>query len=111
MGDPKQADFTFFVMQTLKEQKEIRLKTKGASMLPAITEGKVVRVVSPSSRKLKVGQVIAFRDGKNLIAHRLVGIKKNKYITQEDNTDRSQGEVWQKVVSKKDIVGILLDIK
>ena len=64
---------------------EVRLKVTGASMLPAIRPGDVIRVQRCDLAELRPGQVVLFhRDGK-LTAHRIQKVFTDHLIARGDS--------------------------
>lgn len=61
------------------------------SMYPAIKAGDLVIVKETDAGKLQKGDVIAFREGKSVITHRIIDVKDSngsrQYITKGDNNN------------------------
>jgi len=56
--------------------KPVKVKTSGYSMRPFINKGSVATVERHDFHKIKVGDVVVFKDNSNFIAHRVIRIKK-----------------------------------
>jgi hypothetical protein len=50
----------------------VRLRVRGQSMAPLIRDGDVIRVIPVSVDQVAVGDVILFRTGTGLLAHRVI---------------------------------------
>ena len=73
----------------LEDKNTLSIRVSGFSMYPVLQEGDICFVEKCSTEELKRGDIIVFRDGKKLIAHRLLHIQKtdNGYLlkTRGDN--------------------------
>jgi signal peptidase I len=58
--------------EILKSGCELRMETVGGSMLPALRAGDIVIVRPACASDVTVGDVIVFRQGNTLVAHRLI---------------------------------------
>jgi signal peptidase I len=82
----------------------------GRSMEPTIRRGTRVRV-SHAVEGIELGDVIVFKNGDHLTAHRVVGIRREesgdrRYVTQGDLNDYRDGEVEERLVVGK-VVAVL----
>ena len=57
----------------LRSSRSLDLPTSGSSMLPFLKEGDRVRIAHVEPRSLKLGDVIAFWRGEELVVHRFAG--------------------------------------
>ncbi|MBP1663810.1 MAG: transporter related protein, partial [Bacteroidetes bacterium] len=73
----------------LEDKNTLSIRVSGFSMYPVLQEGDICYVEKCNTEELKKGDIIVFRDGKQLIAHRLLHIQKtdNGYLlkTRGDN--------------------------
>ena len=64
---------------------EIRLRANGTSMFPAVWPGDILTVRSQRTQELLPGKILlCYRDGR-FFAHRFIGIRGEKVITQGDS--------------------------
>ncbi len=63
-----------FVETLLNDNNRLSFRMKGYSMFPTLREGDVGVVSKCSPREVKVGDIVVFRSGNKLIAHRLIKI-------------------------------------
>lgn len=84
-----------------------KFKVSGHSMIPKLKPGQQILVSSLPYlfSKPKVGDIIAFKDGKKSIIKRIKNIKKNKYLVKGDNEGDSKNYGW---IDRKEIVGKLV---
>jgi hypothetical protein len=64
--------FLEVAQDVLKEGFEVQLDTRGDSMVPLIRSGGFLRVEAVKPERLRLGDVIVYRVGELLVAHRLV---------------------------------------
>lgn len=80
------------------------------SMIPAVNVGDIVIVNKIDPNKLKVGDIISFRSGSQVITHRIDDIEKNEqeilYITKGDNNNTRDSEK----VNEKNLEGKVVKI-
>lgn len=76
-------------------------------MLPKLKPGQQILVSSLPYlfSKPKIGDIIAFKDGRKYIIKRIKNIKKNKYQVVGDNHDDSKNYGW---IDRKQIIGKLV---
>jgi uncharacterized repeat protein (TIGR01451 family) len=55
-----------------------RFQAKGRSMWPLIGDGEILHVQSANARRLRVGDIVLFRQGAEFKAHRIIGKQKHK---------------------------------
>jgi hypothetical protein len=84
---------------------EVRLRVRGASMLPAVWPEDVVTVRQSSFAELKRGEVVLFRRDGGLTLHRIVKIAADYAITRGDALRCEDG-----AVREDEIVGKLVGI-
>jgi signal peptidase I len=94
----------------LEFKKEHHLPIQGKSMIPIIKEGDVARVLHDIS-DLKPGDIVIFRKGWYLIAHRVLlqfddETGKKLYITQGDRSKRPDSPVEECEIIGR-VVGVL----
>lgn len=79
------------------------------SMEPYLTENSIGILIKPNSTDLKVGDVILFKKGGNLVSHRITelgtDISGRYYLTQGDNNQATDGKI-----RFEDIKGVLIGI-
>jgi hypothetical protein len=64
--------FSTLASELLRQRQGVRCRTAGSSMFPLIRSGSVVQVEPVALESLRRGDVILFRAGDALVAHRLV---------------------------------------
>jgi signal peptidase I len=84
---------------------EVRLKVTGSSMIPAIWPGDVVVVSQFDVAELQAGQIVLFKREERLLAHRIVSIHGNSFITRGDTLCN-----YDPPVGKSQIVGRVVSI-
>jgi hypothetical protein len=57
----------------LREGEAVLVPTRGSSMSPLISDGCRLKVEPVAPHSLRLGDIILYRAGENLVAHRLVG--------------------------------------
>ncbi len=105
-------DFTVYKNNTISEVfisllqqgKEVKIPVYGLSMFPFYLPGDIVRVSKVSFKELRKGDVVIFKSGNKLVAHRLLKIdkKNNILICKGDGLVRKDG-----VVVYKDLLGVV----
>ena len=89
----------------LEDNKTISIRTKGYSMFPVLQPGDTCYVKKCNAEKLKKGDIIVFRDGQLLVAHRLLSIEKkdNGYFlyTKGDNNRFNDTSFTENALSGK----------
>ncbi|MBI5848192.1 MAG: S24/S26 family peptidase [Nitrospirae bacterium] len=82
----------------LKEGVQLSFQAGGRSMSPFIQDKETV-IIEPPSRTLRVGDVILFKTERNqLIFHRIVGKKRDGYLTRGDAASHPDGIVPHRAV-------------
>ena len=61
--------------QLLREGKSVRFRAPGRSMYPTIRENEPITVAPVKSQDVKVGDIILYRSGESVIAHRVQRIE------------------------------------
>jgi len=82
---------------------EVTLGVTGASMLPALWPGDLIHVQRCDVSEVKPGQVVLYRSGAALVAHRIVRTKGNLLVTrgdalQEEDPAVNEADILGKVV-------------
>lgn len=71
-------------------------------MAPRINDGDILHVAPVGSRKLKVGEIILFRCGTELKAHRIIRLRGEIPVTRGDAGLDNDGEI-----RREDILGVV----
>lgn len=74
----------------LSEGYEVRFGASGESMHPTIRDGEMLTVVPVKARRVKRGDIILYRSGRGLTAHRVIRIERTElheraFILRGDN--------------------------
>ncbi len=78
-----------------------RFQARGSSMLPLITDGEILHVQRASVAKLKVGDIVLFRQGTKFKAHRIIRKGKDQFITRGDSGLEADGAIrGEQIVGK-----------
>lgn len=95
--------------ELLGRGKRVRFRAPGRSMYPTIRENEAITVEPVEPRHVKVGDIILFRSGESVVAHRVIRIKRGKgdtlrFILCEDTLGTldqpvEAGQILGKVVS------------
>jgi signal peptidase I len=98
--------FSHFAAQFVASGMEFRFQAKGRSMWPTIRDGDVLQVRSASFEKLRAGDVVLFKSGNGLRAHRIIRRRGDFFITRGDAGVENDGqirreEILGKVVAKE----------
>src|SRR5260370_25847 len=84
-----------------------RFRAKGRSMLPTIQDGEFLHVQPTNAAKLKVGDIVLFKDGAEFKAHRIVrklpgtNVFKARGDSGEQADSIREGEIVGKIVAKE----------
>lgn len=70
-----------------------RFQAIGRSMIPSIQDGEILHVQPADPKKLRVGQIVLFQKDGQLRAHRIVGRKKELFLTRGDSSVTGDGAV------------------
>lgn len=75
--------------ELLGRGKRVRFRAPGRSMYPTIRENEAITVKPLKPQDVKVGDIILYRSGKSVVAHRVIRIEKGKgdtlrFILRED---------------------------
>ena len=73
------------VEEALKEEGKYVGPTGGVSMLPMLKEGRDSIVVRPAEGRLSPLDVALYRRGESYVLHRVVAVRKDRYIMRGDN--------------------------
>lgn len=68
----------------LDEGYSVKLTVGGISMFPYLLSQEQVKVEPVKNRKIQVGDILVFQFDDKWVAHRLIKIKENHYITKGD---------------------------
>jgi signal peptidase I len=85
--------FSELAAALLREGHAIRFRATGRSMRPAIRHGDLLRVEPVDWRTLRPGDVVLFRLGGRLLAHRVVRADGTKLVTRGDRSPREDPPV------------------
>ncbi|WP_075591550.1 S24/S26 family peptidase [Labilibacter marinus] len=87
----------------LEQGKEIEIPVYGLSMFPVLMPGDRVKVVKGD--KLRIGDVIVFKNNGNLIAHRLLAVDiENKVVLSKGDALKKSDKVY----SLQSILGVAI---
>jgi uncharacterized repeat protein (TIGR01451 family) len=83
-----------------------RFRAVGRSMLPTIEDGEIVCVQPIETRRIRVGDIVLFREGSGFKAHRVVRRKGISFVTRGDAGMEADGairgeEIVGKIVAKE----------
>ena len=82
-----------------------RFRAKGRSMLPTIQDGEFLHVQPTNAAKLKVGDIVLFKDGAEFKAHRIVRKLPNVFKARGDSGEQAdsiqEGEIVGKIVARE----------
>ncbi|MGD9322053.1 MAG: S24 family peptidase, partial [Desulfobacteraceae bacterium] len=75
--------------ELLGRGKRVRFRAPGRSMYPTIRENEAITVEPVALQDVKVGDIILFRSGESVVAHRVMRIEKvegkaSRFILRED---------------------------
>ncbi|MGD9040866.1 MAG: S24 family peptidase [Desulfobacteraceae bacterium] len=97
--------------ELLGRGKRVRFRAPGRSMYPTIRENEAITVEPIKPRHVKVGDIILFRSGESVVAHRVMRIERGKgetlrFILREDTL----GTLDQPVAAKQ-ILGKVVSVE
>ena len=86
-----------------------RFQARGRSMWPLIDDGEILHVQPANISRLKVGDIVLFRQGAKFKAHRIVGSRaaeEDQFITRGDASSEADGviaggQIVGKIVAKE----------
>jgi len=78
---PDYTNILYLGEELLNEGFELQITLGGYSMSPYLSNGETVIIKKESFNSLKIGDIIVFRSGSKMIAHRIIVIRKNKQRT------------------------------
>jgi uncharacterized repeat protein (TIGR01451 family) len=83
-----------------------RFQARGRSMFPLIDDGEILHVRRANAAKLRVGDIVLFRQGAKFKAHRIIGKQQDQFITRGDASRDADGaitgrEIVGKIVAKE----------
>lgn len=102
----KSGTFREIAAELLGSGFEFRFCAVGRSMLPTIQDGEIVRVRPVETGRLRVGDIVLFRDRDGFKAHRVVGRRGGLFVTRGDSSRDVDGvireaEILGKITSKE----------
>lgn len=74
--DPTDAAFIDVVTDLLRRGHSVRFRARGGSMYPTIREGEAMTVAPVEPAAIRRGDVILYRSGQGVIAHRVAGVER-----------------------------------
>ncbi len=90
---------------SFKDEEIIELPVLSGSMMPQIIPGKVIRIKCIKKPDLRIGDIIVFREGKEITSHRLIAkisLRNVTFLYQKGDTNR-----YGKWIKKQKVVGIV----
>jgi signal peptidase I len=97
------AEMLGLLEELLGEDKSVRLKIKGRSMLPLLGDGvEEVELSRPTDKEIIDGALVLFRYGDGFLLHRIIRRKENNLMLRGDN-------VFQSIefVNTEQVIGIV----
>lgn len=89
--------------------KNLSFKIVSGSMSPLLEEGNVVRVGRAEATRVRVGDIIAFKDGRNVVVHRVIGrISKDGKLVFRHRGDAGESSG---IISAENLIGKILVIE
>lgn len=95
---PSSASFSFLAQELSAAGLSFRFQAVGQSMYPTIRNGEVLHVEPIGNSKLKRGDIILFRRGDGLKAHRIVKIGGEVFVTRGDSSLQADSEVGREEI-------------
>jgi len=96
-----------FFIDLLNQRQSVKIPVRGMSMFPFLLSGDVVLVRPVKDVDFKIGTIVVYKSGTNLVLHRLVGQNKPKGMVYT----RGDGLVHiDKPVNIADVVGVVAGI-
>ncbi len=90
---------------------EVQLDTRGDSMVPLIRSGNFLRVEAVKPEQLRLGDVIIYRAGGQLVAHRLVRKSwEGGLLRLHSKGDAFSWRVWEKV-APEEVLGLVTVVR
>jgi signal peptidase I len=86
------------ITKIISKTKNFSLKSQGESMLPILRENDIIYFKKISFSKIKVNDLIIFKNKKKLITHRVIYKTKKYLITKGDNNPNSDGKIYPKKI-------------
>lgn len=95
--------------ESFEKQGKVWMEMTGRSMEPAIMPGEKILVEKVSAKVIRVGDVIAFKFGRNLVTHRVIG----KFRTNEgiEFLEKGDKNILPGRVKDSDVLGKVIRVK
>lgn len=91
------------IEEFLEDGKNVRIKIKGNSMLPFLSDGsEQVDLSAPANKELRKGALVLFKYGNGFILHRIIQRKKDRLILMGDNIYQSK-----EFITTEQVIGIV----
>ena len=87
----------------------LNFRVQSGSMSPMIEVGDVVSISKVQPFSIRIGDIVAFKDGQNVVVHRVI----NKSLSDSKLTFRQQGDTGgaAKLIVAQDIIGKVTSIE
>ncbi|HMF58565.1 MAG TPA: S24 family peptidase [Pyrinomonadaceae bacterium] len=103
--------FTELSTALLAEGYGVRFRAGGNSMHPTIVDGEIVRVEPVSAREIKRGDIILYRAGRGLTAHRVVVVGVNGNETAVFQMRGDACATFDEPVTGEQIMGRVIEVE
>ena len=105
MSESRTQAFGELAAELLRNRLAFRFQARGRSMFPVIQDGEILHV-QPASSRLKVGDIVLFREGAKFKAHRIIRKQKDHFITRGDAGIKAdaaiqKGQIVGKITAKE----------
>ena len=111
------ADMTDYKMQSVlgemwqeacEKGNSLNFRVQSGSMRPMIEVGDVVSISKVQPLNIRIGDIVAFKDGQNVVVHRII----NKSLSDAELTFHQQGDVGgsARLIVAQDIIGKVTSI-
>ena len=86
----------------MKSNRELNLRVSGSSMEPTLFAGDIIHIVSG---EYEIGDILVFKyKYDELLVHRYVGMKNNRFICKGDNAFRLEDVDEGAIIGKVDVI-------